>query len=67
MARYLSNTDCITDEDRMTFRLGGLRTTLQGEAIQRLVVPYHQSGWLDDDVDVDVDELAEIWTNPDYS
>ena len=67
LTRYLSNTDCITDEDRMTFRLGGLRTTLQGEAIQRLVVPYHQSGWLDDDVDVDVDELAEIWTNSDYS
>jgi len=46
--RYLLNTDCITDTDRMYYTLGGFGATLQFDVLNRLFAPYYRSSWMDD-------------------
>ena len=63
ISEYLSTTDCITQEDRMSYRLGGLGATLQGEVLIRLHGTYRKIL----SSSFPMDEIIEMWKNADYS
>ena len=64
ITEYLSTTDCITQEDRMMYTLGGFGATLQGEVLMRLHNTYSR-GVLSSSFPMN--EIVELWKNADYS
>lgn len=63
ISEYLSTTNCITQEDKMLYHLGGLPATLQGEVLIRLHDTY--GGILSPSYPMN--EIVELWKNADYS
>ena len=63
ISEYLSTTNCITQEDKMLYHLGGLPATLQGEVLIRLHDTY--GGILSPSYPMN--ETVELWKNADYS